>query len=88
MARQRYVIQSPDGGLFCGFDCIETRTVTLRGIPVGNEDHMRPAFSARHTRDAVKFDTEADALGQIQNGEPLHGGAEVFSGCVAIPTED
>jgi hypothetical protein len=84
----RYVIKSPEGGFFSGFDCIETRPVTLRGVLMGHEDHMRPAFKAFSTRDAVKFNDEADALGQIKNGEPLHGGAEVFNGCVVLPTED
>lgn len=85
----RYVIQSPEGGYFSGFDCVETRAVTFKGTLIGHEDHMRPVFKASTTRDAVKFNAESDALGQIKNGgDPFHGGAEVFTGCVALPTED
>jgi hypothetical protein len=84
----RYVIKSPDGSFFSGFDCIETRPVSLRGVVLGHEDHMRPVFKAAATRDAAKFNSEADADSQIANGEPLHGGPEVFTGCIVLPTED
>jgi hypothetical protein len=89
MARpSRYVVKAASGAYFSGFEVIESRPVTLNGVFVGTENYCEARFKANDTSQAVKFDTEADAVLQITNLQPNHGGAEAFAGCVAEPTDD
>lgn len=80
----RYVIKNAEGKYFSQFESVETKPVTLRGVHIGDETTMAPKFKGE-VESASRFDTAADAEGQIANDEkshPLHGGPEAFAGCI------
>lgn len=82
----RYVIKSPNG-YFTEFKVLRSRAVTLNGVMVGIENDCEPKFESMIPQLAAKFDTEADALAQIDNAALLfHGGPEAFAGCVVEAT--
>lgn len=90
----RYVIKRPGAGYFTEFRVVESREIRApvdippvqKGDVVGVESRYAPFFEAFKVSQAIQFDTEADALEQIKNPDPLMGGPEAFEGCTAEPS--
>jgi hypothetical protein len=95
----RYVIKKPGEGYFTEFEVVETRAVVApldmvihaghppvkKGEIIGTESNYRPLFEAFKPSQAIKFDTPADAEGQIANPDPSHGGPAAFADCIVEP---
>lgn len=90
----RFVIRKEGKGYFTEFQVVETRQVLApvdippvkKGDVVGVESTYEPLFEAFKPAQAIQFDTEADALAQTKNPDPLMGGPEAFKGCIVEPS--
>jgi hypothetical protein len=95
----RYVIKHPTEGYFTHFEISKTVPILApmdmqpqpgqmvkKGDQIGTENHCLPKFEAFKPSQASQFDTKQDAENQIANITENHGGPEVFTGCVVVPS--